>query len=804
MSFFHDVRIAWRGLWQRSQRAYALATTLSFALGIGATAAIFSITWAMLLAPLPYAQPERVVRLTEQNLSRGLPEFAVSAPNFLSWVTLNRSFEALAGMRGENVNLGDGRGQFERVEGNAVSPALWQVLGQPMVAGRTFTAEEDRLGAAPVVILGAQVWRDRFQQDPGLIGNTVLVNGTAHTVVGIAPQDAGFSDSIAVWLPLRPDPQAYGRGDRRLTVLGRLRAGVSATAANADMQTLSAALAREFPAENSGWQAALTPARDWIVGTEVRQRVLLLLGAVLLLMLLACCNVANLQIARNLSRRRELGVRAALGARQGRLWRQVATENLLLALPGGLLGGALAYAAVALAAVALPAGTPRLGLFQLHGGALLVAFALATGTALLFGQLPLLWRDAQPLAGVLRAQNRSGQDEGQGWLRRALVVLQFALATMLVVAAGALALAFHRLQQTAPGFVPERLLTARMTLPQTGEDMDLTPHYAVYERLTASLRALPGVAAVGLSSEIPLGSFDTSMMVAAGAGNGRLTYQDDASSAAWRVVSADYLKALGVPLLRGRWLEGDREHPRSLLISLALATKLWPDGSDPVGRTVRLGNGQQRTVVGVVGDIHQRGLEAGPTPTMYMPTAWLMTPTMNLLIRTEGDPAGLITPVQTLARELAPDYPLFDLATMPQVIARSVAAPRLQSVVLLGFAAASLLLAAFGVAGVMAWLVSRRTPELAVRMALGAAPRRLLQQVVGSAGLLCVWGIALGVACLLALVSGPLAGTLLPADDGWLTLATGASLLLAVGLLACWLPARRVVRISPNLALRES
>lgn len=803
MSIHNDVRLAWRSLWLRAQRAYALATTLSFALGIGAAAAIFSITWAMLLAPLPYHAPERVVRLTEQNLKKQLPEFAVSTPNFLSWVDRTRSFEALAGMRFENVNLGDGRGGFERVEGGSVSPALWQVLGQPLVAGRTFTAEEDRVNGPAVVILGAQVWRDRFGADPALLGRTVLINGTAHTVVGIAPQDAGFSNQTAVWLPLRPDPQTYGRGDRRLSVLARLRNGVDLAAARAELQALSATLAQEFPAENTDWQGALEPAHDWIVGDDARSRVLLLLGAVLLLMLLACCNVANLQIARNAGRRRELGVREVLGAGQARLWRQIAVENLLLACLGGLLGAALAWLVVQFATVALPAGTPRLHLFGLHAGAVALAFVAATATTLLFGLLPMVLGRRQPLAGVLRAQGRSNQDEGRGWLRRALVVAQFSLATLLVVAATTLALAFHRLQQTPPGFSPERLLTARLTLPQSGENMDLGPHYAVYARLLEALRGLPGVQTVGMSSEIPLGSFDTSMMVAAGAGTGPLSYTQDARSAAWRVISADYLQALGVPLLRGRWLAGDQEGSRNLLISRSLASQLWPEGTDAVGQTVRLSNGQQRTVVGVVGDVHQRSLADGATPTMYMPTAWMVTPTMNLVLRTEGDPSALIAPVRELARQMFPDFPLFDLSTMPQVLAGSVAEPRLQAMVLLGFAGASLLLAAFGVAGVMAWLVSRRTPELAVRMALGAPPRRLLRQVVRSAAMLCLVGIALGAGALLTLVQGGLLGGVIPSADLYLTLAGGAGLLLAVGWLACWLPARRVTRISPNLAMRE-
>ncbi len=794
-----DLRLAWRSLMLRQNRAFTLATVLTFALGIGAATTIFSIVHAVLLAPLPYGDADRVMRLTDTNPSRGLPEFAISTPNFLSWRERAKSFESLAAVNGENVNFG-ANGRYERVEGVRASASLWHVLGMPLVAGRAFTEAEDTLGGPRVVMLGEGIWRARFGADPGLIGRTVSVNGEERTVVGIAPQDVGFSTDVAIWLPLTPDPETYGRGDRRLDVLGRLAPGASLASARAELDAISADLAREFPESNAGWLGAIEPIREWIVGEEVRARLAMLFAAVVVLMLVACTNVANLQIARSTARERELGVRQALGAARSRLAAMLVAENVVLALVGGALGLALAYGAVQAAVAVLPASTPRLAAYALDWRAALVAIAVAGFTAIAFGLVPALVAMRHQLAAVLQQLGRSTVGTQGGALRQILVVVQFTLATVLVVAAALLAQHLARLQDTSLGFRPDRLLTARMTLPQESENIDLRPHIALYARLLEEIRAIPGVGAAGITSEIPLGTFNTSMAIAAGAG-GPLTYRDQSAQASWRVVSSGYLEALGVPLLRGRTFASENETRGSMILSEGLARQLFPD-SDPVGQTIRLGNGQQRTIVGVVGDVRQVGLGDDPTPTMYMPTAWIVTPTMTLLVRAEVEPGTLVPPLRAVAERVSPAHPLFDVRTMGSVISGSVAEPRVQSLVLLAFAASSLLLAAFGVAGVMAYLVARRTPELAVRMALGATPRQLVNHVLGRGGALCVAGVALGAGLLVAL-SRPL-GAIAARADVPAMLVLGGAVLLAVGLLASWLPARRVARISPNQALRDA
>lgn len=800
MTLFRDLRHAWRNLLARQNRAFTLATVLTFLLGIGAATAIFSVVQVMLLAPLPYREAERVVQLSENNAALDMIGFSVSTPNFLSWQERSRSFEALAAIDGDNVNFGAPDG-FERVRGMRASATIWRVLGMPLVAGQEFSASDDTLGAAPVAIISEGLWRTRFGADPAVIGRTVRINDDAHTVVGIAPQDVGFATDISVWLPLRPDPETYGRGDRRLGVLGRLSPDASHAAAQGELEAISTALAREFPDSNEGWTARLTPAREWIVGADVRERLTLLSAAVLLLMLVACVNVANLQLAHSTAREREMGVRQALGAARSRLVAQMVVENAMLALIGGVLGIAFAFAALKLASHVLPPSTPRLAAFAVDWRVALLATGVATLSAIAFGLAPALLAMRRQLAAVLQQLGRSAAQARRGPLRQILVVAQFALATLLVTAAALLTQQLYELQRTSLGFEPERLLIARLTVPQENENVDLTPHVRTFDALLREARALPGVQSAGLSSEVPLGDFNTSMTVAAGAGTGPLDYTQAAARASWRVVSSGYLDTLGVPLLRGRGFAAENESARSILLSQGLAQQLWPDGEDPVGQTIRLGNRQTRTVVGVVGDVRQTGLGDAVTPTMYMPTSWIVTPTMTLAVRSAGDPATLIAPLRDAALRVAPDRPLFDIQTMRGAMQASVAEPRVQTGVLLAFAGASLLLAAFGIAGVIAYLVARRTPELAVRMALGASPQQLVRQVVLGGAALCGLGVVLGSLPLLGLAEQwrALGGAAQPAT----MLVPTAALLLAVGAFACWLPARRVARVSPSLALRD-
>lgn len=800
-----DLAHAARTLALPGNRAFTLASVATLALGLAGATTIFSLVHAILLAPPPFEHPSRVVHLAAANPSRDVARFAVSVPDFLTWQERTRSLSGLVAFQELGVNL-SGDGAPERVQAFAASAHLFDLLGLPLLAGRAFTPEEDAPGGPPVAILGEGLWRRRYGARTSILGQPIRINGETRTVVGIAPADVGFSTDAGLWLPLAPERTEANRGDRRLDVLGRLAPGATLGEAQAEIGGIGEQLAKDFPDTNLGWQAAVEPVRDWMVGGELRTRLLVLLAAVGVLLLVACANVANLQLARATARVREIGIRRALGASPARVVRHLMTENLLLAGLGGALGLALAAVALRGAAALLPATLPRLSSVALNGPVLLVAFLLTGLTAFAFGILPSALAGRTDVRTALAQGGRSAVDARRAPLREGLVVAQLALATALVIGAVLLAQSFGRLQNVPLGFRPDHLLSARLTLPEVQDDKTFEENLALYAALLDKARALPGVTSAGLTSEIPLGEVNTSMEVTALAPpsgtNGGAAANREGAQASWRIVTDGYLPTLGVPLLRGRWFAEHGEPSGSLLLSEGLARRLFPNGADPIGRTVYLSNDQERTVVGVVGDVRQLGLGEEPTPTMYMPTTWYLWPTMTIAIRTAGDPAALTPALRQALAQLAPDLALFDVRTLNTVIAGSVAQPRLQTWVVALFAGLALLLAAIGIAGLVAYNVTRRTPELAVRAALGASPRRIVTQVLIRGLTLSLAGIAAGV-FLAALLGTGLRSLLYGIDPhAPATYAATALTLGTLGTLAAWLPARRATRISPVLALK--
>ncbi len=793
-----DLRDAWRSLTARPNWSFTAAALLTLSLGIGAVTAIFSVVNAVLLAPLPYAEPARVVRLRDFNRSRGLDDFSSSMPNFRSWGEA-RSFSHLAALRDADANLTSG-GEPEKVNGLAVTAEFWDVLGLPPLAGRAFIPEDDARGRAPVAMISERLWRRRYGGDPTIVGRTIDVNLVPHTVIGIAQQDVGFSTNFDLWVPMGYDPDAdESRGDRRLAVLGRLALGVTLPQANAEMHALAAHLAREFPEANEGWDVGLMPVRDWIVSADVAQRLRIVLAAVALLLLVAAVNVANLQMARALGRLREMGVRLALGASRSRLVRQMLTENLLLTAVGGAMGVGLAWCAIRAAAL-LPAWIPRRDALAIDLPVLLVA-ALAVGaTALLTGLLPA---GVAVRSSVQDALQRAGRSTAPARTpaRHALVAAQMALATTLVVAAALLTRSLLRLEQVPPGFGdPDHIMTARLTRPAADDDM-IERNVVFYDSLLEAVRALPEVAGVALTSEVPFGDNTTEMpIVPAGRS---LDVPGEAVQANWRIATADYFRTMGIPLRRGRTFEPRREPHTSMILSEGLARRLWPGGEDPIGHQVQLGNRHFHTIVGVVGDVRQLGLALDPTPTMYMSTSWSLFPTMTLVVRTGGNPSRLFQPVRQVVTRLDPHQSVSDFRTMRTALAANIAAPRLNAVLLASFAGLALLLAVVGIAGVVGYSVGQRRHELAVRLTLGASPGRVVWHVMRSGLLTCATGIVAGLVAALAL-GRVLASVLyeVGARDP-ATLLVTAVVLLAAAALACWLPARRVTRISPALTLRD-
>jgi putative ABC transport system permease protein len=794
-----ELRQAIRTLMRPQNAGFTWASVLMLGLGIAAITSIFSVLYAVMLAPLPFKQEASLFAIAESKPAAGMDVFSVSGANYLDWTERAHGYAGIAAYGDISANLGiDGR--VERVEGMAVTSNLWEVIGLPLLLGRTFSADEDHVVGAAVIV-GERMWRQRFNADPDVLGRRVMIDGTPRTVIGVAAQDAGIRRHADLWLPLGLKEQPWGRGDRRLEAVGVLAPGVSRASADEELRVIAAQLGTEFPDDNRDWTTLSVPVRDWIVGAPLKARVWMLFGAVILLLLVVCINVANLQIARASTRMREIGVRQALGGTRGRLMRQIVGECTVIAGLGGLIGIGVGALAIELASAQWAAALPGIGALDVNWQVALVALGVTAVTALVCGLVPAHLAARSQIASTLRSGGRASTEQQRSPLRQALIVLQFALATLLVAASALLVQQFQAIQASTLGFEPTHVLTARITLPDDDNGTHYAENYTAYDQLLAELRTLPGVERAGLGSEVPLGQMNTtSMNIAAG------TSVSDARTtghlAAWRVVTADFLDALSVPLLRGRSFGGSEESGSSMLLSAGLVRQLWPAGEDPLGRSVTLSNGRTYQVVGVVGDVRQRDRAGAITPTMYMSTSWAMLPTMTLALRTHGDPAALIAEVRAAAERVLPDRPLFNLSTLDSIAAANVAEPRAQTAVVSLFGAISLLLAAIGVAGVTAFLVARRTPELAVRMALGASTPSIVSFVVGHGSVLCIGGVAIGAVLVVAL--SKVAGSVLQTPDVSIapTILGVAVALIGVGLLASWIPALRATRISPTLALR--
>jgi putative ABC transport system permease protein len=794
-----DLRYAWRSLTARPSWSFTAAALLTLALGIGAVTAIFTIVHTVLFAPLPYREPDRVVRIWETQLAVGIDDFTASMPNFRSWQEQARGFSHLAALRSFALNLTDG-GEPERLNGSGVSANLWDLLGIRPLAGRTFGSAEDGSSPPPVAMISESLWKRRYGGERSVIGRTVSVNLVPHVIVGVAPQDVGFTTDIDLWLPLGHRDEDDSRGDHRLAVLGRLAPGITLEQAQAELLGIAAQLEREFPDTNKGWRVRVAPVRDWIVDAEVGQRLRILLAAVTLLLLVAATNVANLQIARAGGRLREVGVRLALGASRARLVRQMLTENLLLAAAGGVAGLGLAWAGVRVAAALLPASIPRRDALALDLPVLLVAALCIVVTALLTGLLPARMALRSNVQDALQKAGRSSTG-GRNPARHALVAVQLALATTLVICAALLTQSLLRLQRVALGFAdPEHLLTTQITRSVTTNEM-LNRNREFFDALAEEVQALPGVVAAGVSNEVPFGDNTTEMPVSPAGGSQDVP--EGGIQAQWRIVSADYFRTMQIPIRRGRVFDKSQELRMSMILSEGLARRLWSDGRDPIGRQVTLGNGQTFTIVGIVGDVRQLELREDPTPTMYMSPSWYLWPTMTLAVRTSTDPAGLVPAIRRVVARLDPHQPLSDFQTMQSAVAANAAAPRLNTVLVASFAGLALILAVVGVAGVVGYSVGQRTRELAVRLALGALPGQAMRHVMRGNLIMCALGIVGGIGAALALgraLSSVLYGV--TADDPLTLLGTTVAL-LAAAIVACWLPARRATRISPALTLRE-
>jgi predicted permease len=818
-SLAQDLRYALRAF--AASPAFTAAAVLSVAIGVGANTAIFSVASALLLRPLPYADADRLAILWNRSPGLGIVEDWFSTAQYFDIRDGHDGFEQLAIAIGGNYNL-TGDGEPERIGTIRVSSNFLPMLGVRPAAGRFFLAEDDAPGTTGSAVLGYGTWMRRYGGDPKAIGRTLILNGQRYQVVGVLPEGfdvprevmptLGVAEhaEIMIPLPLGPDaPTIRTRED--YNIVGKLKRGVGVESAQAKMDALTARLRRDHPdvyPPNGGLTFSIVPLHEQVVG-DVRRSLVVLVAAVGLVLLIACANVANLLLSRALARQREIAVRAALGAGRGRIVRQLLTESTLLALAGGALGVAFATASLEGIRALGARSVPRLPEIAIDSGVLLFTLLISLAAGLLFGLAPALRVSAADLHNTLKdAARGSGTSAvwGRGQnTRRLLVIAELALSVVLLIAAGLLIRSFARLQQVPPGFNPSNVLTLELTM--TGRKYtESATVVETYRLLWERLRRLPGVTAAGGISSLPL-----SQMMAWGpiTVEGRTPPAGEKFiNADMRMVSGDYFRAMEIPLLRGRlFTEHDRaDGHRVAVIDSFMADQLWP-GVDPIGKRLRTGGADSTTpwitVVGVVGRIKQDALDSDPRIAMYFPHSQYPTRALNVVLRSRSDPAVLGAAARKEIRELDRELPVYGMRTMSERVDLSLARRRFSMLLLALFAALALGLAAIGVYGVMAYLVSQGTREIGIRIALGATPAGILTLVtrqglaVGAAGV----GIGLAAAFVLTRMMRSLLYGVDASDPA--TFVAIAVLLMFVAVAASYLPARRAARIDPIVSLRS-
>ena len=804
-TLLQDIRYALRTL--RRTPGFTLVAVLTLALGIGLNTAIFSVVNGVLLRPLPYQNPDQLVRLHHVHPEKAA-EGGPFSPQDLEDVRAGANgFEGLAAYifePGETaLNLSADGGEPAVVQGASVSKEFFSLLGVNAAVGRTLRPEENVPGSDRVAVLSDALWRSRYNADPAIVGRTVTLEDRPTTIVGVMPASFTFPGREAdVFIPISligEDDIPSQRDLRWMEVVGRLRPGATPEAAVNSVNSVLGRLAAEHAASNEGWgRARIETLRDAIVG-PVRPALLVLLGTVFLVLLVACANLANLLLARASAREREVAIRTALGAGRGRLVRQMLTESVVLALAGGALGLGLAVFGVR-ALLALSAGTiPRPDAVGVDGRVALFALLLSLGTAVLFGLVPALRAARGSTSDTLRDGGRGGSERRGGTTRAALVLAQTAAAMVLLVGAGLLVNSFYRLMNVDPGFRSENVLMASLDIIEKYETTAERNGYR--DELIRRVGEIPGVVAVGASKTLPLrGGGDTYEYTLPGRSGPDAVM---APASGTMIVTASYFKALEIPLVRGRLFEPADDKPEApavMLINQAAARRYFP-GTDPVGQTVKIKN-TPLTVIGVVGDVRNEGLASAAEPAVYFSFGLAPRRSTQLFIRTSGSPEAIATAVRQAIHAVDAQQPIADVRTLDSALSETVAQPRFFTLLLTIFGSVAVFLAALGLYGVVAYSVTRRTTEIGIRMALGARARDVVRMVVRSS----VWPTAGGIlaGAFAALLLGRAMASMLfevrPADP--MTFGAAALLLASVAVVASWLPARRASRIEPTRALR--
>jgi predicted permease len=800
-----DVRFALRTL--RKSPAFALVAVLCLALGIGANAAIFSVVDAVLLSPLPYSRPERLVRLYETQPGRG-PSWrgSVSWENYRDWVEQVKGLSGIAAYTQQSKNLSGAEGA-ERLRAIAVTANLFDVLGAHPRLGRGFQAGEDRPGAAPVVVVSEGLWQRRFGANPSLVGQTLTLDGQPHTVVGVMPDKARFpaGSQTDLFVPFIRDADGVDRrGYHFLSIVGRLRDGVTLEAANTELRQVARRIEEAWPVAQTGRSAEAVALTETVVG-QARPALLILLGAVGLVLLIACANVANLLLARAATRRQEVAIRLALGASRARIIRQMLVESLLLSIAGAGLGLLLAWWGLNGLETLVQRALPLSDGVPLQGRILGFLLLVATASAVLFGLVPALQATRGDLrAGLTDAGARASASGSHHRFRSGLVVAEIALSLILLVGAGLLIRSFYTLLNTEPGLDERSVLTAHLPVP-AGKYKPEEVGPRLYEPVLERARGLPGVKSVGLISMLPIQSAWTNGSYAV---DGEPPPEPGKEPMAeYRFTSPDLFRSLGIPLLAGRdFADADgRQGEVSVIINQTLAQRHFKD-QNPVGRRLVLNN-EPATIIGVVGDVRQAGLDQQPLAEIHMPYnhpkfgGWIQDTT--LVLKTSVTPASVTSALRDAVRSVDTDQPIYEVLTMEEVISRSVAGRRLNLLLLGTFAVIALVLATAGLYGVISYLVAQRTREIGIRVALGARTRDVVWLVMRQGAVLAATGIGVGLVGALGLsrlVESLIYGV--SARDP-LTFTALAAFLGCVALLATWLPARRAARVDPVIAIKS-
>jgi putative ABC transport system permease protein len=802
-TFRQDLRYSFRMLWKSP--GFMAVAILALALGVGANTAIFSVVNAVLLRPLPYTDPHRLVILWEKAATQ---DTSVSYPNFQDWRDQNQSFEQIAAFRRDSFNL-TSAGEPERLAGRMTSASFFQTLGAKPFKGTDFPAAEDRVGGQRVVILGHGFWQRRFGGDESIVGKQLTLNNQSYTVIGITAPDFRFGVDTDIFVLLGQEEGRcfQSRGCHPgIYVIGRLKTGISMEQGRADMDAIMARLGQQYPQTNSDRRIHIESLYDNTV-QEVRPALFILLGAVGFVLLIACANVANLLLARSAVRQKEIAIRTALGASRWRIVRQLLTESVVLGLAGGALGLLLALWWTDALKSLVPGNIPRLTEAGIDLRVLVFTFLVSVLTGVIFGLIPALQASKPELNEALKEGDR-GSTGRRHRVRSVLVVSEVAIALVLLIGAGLMVKSLWRLQRVGTGFETRNLLT--MQLSYTARPDEAERARGFFTELEEKIRATPGVEAVALSNGLPfLGASENAVWFK---GQPPSNPKDVMMSVEY-LVTPDYFRTLGIELKRGRLInEQDRVgSPLVAVIDESFAQKYFA-GQDPIGKYLDNGNGMKEIeIVGIVGHVKHYGLdgEVPVDPQYYLalrqvPNELLpvIANRISMSVRTTGDPTSLINTVRQQVLAADPNQPVYNARTMEQVIAESIAARRFSMLLLTIFAAVALLLASVGIYGVMSYSVTQRTHEIGIRMALGASRRDVMKMVVGQGMLLALVGVGVGLLAsfLLTRVMSSLLFNV-SATDPWTFI--GISLLLAiVAFLACYLPARRATRVDPMTALR--